>query len=92
MGSIIHSLTIFPCKDMKKTAEWYSLKMGFRAVPYTDVAEPHICLYRDNVEIVFTSSNGNKVIPNHINYGYGGDAYFVTENQVQLQKEFEENN
>jgi inosine/xanthosine triphosphate pyrophosphatase family protein len=62
--------------------------MGFKAVKYLDAQEPHICLYRDSTEIILTKSNGQAVIPNRKLYGYGYDAYFITDNQEKLQEEF----
>jgi hypothetical protein len=53
-----------------------------------DSEEPHICLYRDLTEIILTSSIGQEVIPNRNLYGYGYDAYFITDNQEVLQEEF----
>ncbi len=62
--------------------------MGFKAVPYMESKEPHICLYRDSTEIILTNSNGKEVVPNRILYGYGYDAYFITDNQEELQEEY----
>ena len=55
---------------------------------YLDVKEPHICLYRDRVEIVLTKTSSEKVHTNRKLYGYGEDAYFITDNQEALQNEF----
>ena len=62
--------------------------MGFRAVNYLNAKEPHICLYRDNTEIVLTVANIDKVYPNRELYGYGEDAYFITDEQEALLNEF----
>jgi catechol 2,3-dioxygenase-like lactoylglutathione lyase family enzyme len=88
---LLSLLCVFPTPDIKKTACFYSEKMGFRRVDYLDVAEPHICLYRGDTEIVLTQSNGQAVIPNRKLYGYGEDAYFITNNQEELLQEFEAN-
>ena len=85
---LLASHCIFPTSDIIKTAEFYEQKMGFKAVTYLDAIEPHICLYRDTTEIILTKTNGQKVIPNRDLYGYGYDAYFITKNQEELQKEF----
>ena len=53
-----------------------------------DVKEPHICLYRDKVEVVLLKANSGKVHKNRELYGYGEDAYFITDNQKELQAEF----
>ena len=79
---------IFPTNDIKKTADYYEQKLGFRQVRYLDAAEPHICLYRDVTEIILTVAKENKFVANHMRYGYGYDAYFYTEQQEALQNEF----
>jgi cytidine deaminase len=84
---IMKALTIFPVNDMDKTADFYVDKLGFRCVKYLDAAEPHVCLYRDAIEIVLTKAEG-EVVPNRIKYGYGEDAYFITAEQERLQEEF----
>ncbi len=85
---LLESHCIFPTPDIVKTANFYEQKMGFKAVQYLEANEPHICLYRDTTEIILTNSNGQKVIPNRNLYGYGYDAYFITQNQEELQEEF----
>lgn len=82
------TLVIFPTPDIEATAKYYNEVMGFRIVTYLDVKEPHICLYRDSTEIVLTQANTKKVFPNRERYGYGEDAYFITDNQDELQREF----
>ncbi|MCT1904975.1 VOC family protein [Oceanobacillus sojae] len=84
---LIESHCIFPTKDIIKTANYYEQKMGFKAIPYLNANEPHICLYRDTTEIILIKTNGQKVIPNRDLYGYGYDAYFITKNQEELQEE-----
>ena len=79
---------IFPVPDIEKTAEFYVSALGFRAVPYLNCQEPHICLYRDDAEIILLKSNTEKVLPNRTLYGYGYDAYLYTENQELLEKQF----
>jgi len=81
-------LVIFPTPDIEHTSEFYVKVMGFRAVKYLDVKEPHICLYRDNTEIVLTKANTDKVYPNRELYSYGEDAYFITDEQESLLNEF----
>ena len=84
---ILNILNVFPVNDMDKTADFYVEKLGFRCVKYLDVAEPHVCLYRDAIEIVLTKAEA-EVIPNRIRYGYGEDAYIITVEQESLQEEF----
>ena len=80
---------IFPTPNIRKTADFYVQKLGFNAVEYLNSKEPHICLYKDDIEIVLTDSKGQRVIPNHELYGYGYDAYVVVYDPKGLQKEFE---
>jgi catechol 2,3-dioxygenase-like lactoylglutathione lyase family enzyme len=86
---LLQSHSIFPTNDIEKTSEFYSQYLGFRAVSYLEAEEPHICLYRDDTEIILTKSLGQKVVPNRELYGYGYDAYFITKQQEQLNQEFE---
>ena len=81
---------IFPALDIKKTAEFYASCLGFRAVEYLECSEPHICLYRDDAEIILLQAKADKILPNHTLYGYGYDAYLYVEDQATLEKEFEE--
>ena len=89
MNMSIRSLScIFPVPDIRKTAEYYVDKLGFRAVEYLDRREPHICLYLDGTEIILLQTDKDRVIPNRELYGYGYDAYLYTEDQETLEKEF----
>ena len=88
--SIMGLSCIFPVPDIQKTAEFYISKLGFRAVEYSECQEPHICLYKDSVEIILLQSNTDTVLPNRKLYGYGYDAYLYTENQESLEKDFME--
>ncbi|MCR8645492.1 VOC family protein [Paenibacillus sp. N1-5-1-14] len=84
-----HCLQIFPSADMNRTAEFYE-SIGFRSVRYLDSEEPHICLYKDQIEIVLIKSNKECIEPNREIHGYGYDAYFITENQEEIEKKFRE--
>lgn len=86
--SIMGLSCIFPVPDIKKTAEFYVSKLEFRAVEYLECKEPHICLYKDKIEIILLQADTDKVLPNRKLYGYGYDAYLYTENQELLEKEF----
>lgn len=81
---------IFPCGDIEKTADYYKRVLGFKAVKCLDVSEPHICLYRDDIEIILIKAN-RSAKPNRVMYGYGYDAYFYTLEQERLFEEFEKN-
>lgn len=85
---LLQSHSVFPTHDIMRTSEYYEKVLGFKSVKYLEVSEPHICLYRDDTEIILTVSKKQKVIPNRELYGYGYDAYFITKNQEKLQQEF----
>ena len=79
---------IFPVPKIKETAEFYTSKLNFRAVEYLNCKEPHICLYKDDIEIILLQANIGEVLPNRKLYGYGYDAYLYTKDLAQLEKEF----
>ena len=87
-ATVVGSHPVFPVPDLRATARYYSLVLGFRAVSYLDVAEPHVCLYRDGVEVILTEADA-PVRPNRELYGHGYDAYFISSQQAALQAEFE---
>lgn len=86
--NLIASHCVFPTPDIRRTAEFYVEKLGLRRVDYLDAKEKHICLYRDGVEFILTQANTQRVFPNRELYGYGEDAYVITECQQELQDEF----
>jgi catechol 2,3-dioxygenase-like lactoylglutathione lyase family enzyme len=79
---------VFPSPDLKKTTGFYVTKLGFRAVEYLKCEQPHVCLYKDDIEIILLQANTDKVLPNRTLYGYGYDAYLYTVDQTILEKEF----
>jgi len=85
---VVGSHPVFPVPDPSSTARYYEAVLGFRVVSYLDAAEPHVCLYRDDVEVILTAAS-TAVRPNRELYGYGYDAYFITSRQAALQAEFE---
>lgn len=78
---------VFPTPNIEKTANYYASVLGFSRVDYLSCSEPHICLYRDKVEVILTKANC-AVKPNRKQYGYGYDAYFITQEQECLQSNF----
>lgn len=78
---------IFPVPDIRKTAAYYTEKLGFTAVEYLECREPHICLYLDRSEIILLQANTEKIVPNRELYGYGYDAYLYTDQQEAMEKE-----
>lgn len=85
-GGLRSSLQIFPSAAFLETKEFYE-RLGFRAVCYMESSQPHICLYRDAVEIILTKSSLERICPNREVHGYGYDAYFIAGNQAELYDE-----
>ncbi|EPY08195.1 glyoxalase/bleomycin resistance protein/dioxygenase [Paenibacillus alvei TS-15] len=79
-------LQMFPTPDLHRTAEYYE-NLGFRSVYYLESAEPHVCLYRDAMEIVLTKGNPENFKPNRLLHGYGYDGYFITTDQQGMLEE-----
>lgn len=79
---------IFPTRDIRKIAEYYKTKLEFDIVESLQSEQPHVCMYKDNIEIILTQANKEEIKPNHILYGYGYDAYIYINNQLELQEKF----
>lgn len=92
MSKMYMTHPIFPTPNINRTADFYVQNLGFCSVAYINSDEPHICLYKDDIEIILTDSKSKQVIPNRKLYGYGYDAYVIIDNQEDLQKEFESQN
>lgn len=86
-SSSLHSLLILPVSDLNKTSAFYESKLKFRAVKYLNVNEPHVCLYRDDVEIILLKSKLSQIQPNRIVHGYGYDGYFTTKDVKSIYEE-----
>lgn len=86
-AKLLHSLLILPVSDLEKTTDYYEKILNFKAVKYLKVANPHICLYRDNVEIVLIKSKLKKIQPNRILHGSGYDGYFTTKDVESVYQE-----
>lgn len=89
MSKIFMTHPIFPTINIKRTADFYVEKLGFKAIEYLDCYEPHVCLYKDDIEIILTDSKGKPVIPNRKLYGYGYDVYIIVDDRRRLQTELE---
>ncbi|MFS0840027.1 VOC family protein [Paenibacillus sp. 1P03SA] len=79
-------LQIFPVPRLQETAGFYE-RLGFRAVYYLEASEPHVCLYKDAVEIVLTASKLGAIVPNRVVHGCGYDAYLITDFQEDIEAE-----
>lgn len=90
MTKMFMTHSVFPTPNIKRTADFYVKNLGFNAVEYLNSSEPHICLYKDDIEIILTDSKGKPVIPNRKLYGYGYDVYIIVNDRKQIQKEFED--
>ena len=87
-----HSLLLLPVPDMKKTANYYKKNLEFTIVAYLNSESPHICLYRDSVEIVLLQSKLQQIQPNRILHGTGYDGYFTGKNIKPFYEECVKNN
>lgn len=87
-AKLLYSLLILPVPNLLKTADFYTNKAGFLAKEYLTVTNPHICLYRDSVEIILLQSNLEKIQPNRILHGYGYDGYFTGNDIKTIYQEF----
>ena len=87
MSSLLYSLLILPVPDLLKTSNYYSEILGFRSAKYIESKEPHICLYKDFIEIVLIESKLRKIVPNRVMHGYGYDGYFTTDDVEVLYDE-----
>lgn len=81
---------IFPSKDIRKTAEFYKMKLGFDIVEYLESKQPHICMYKNNVEIILIQATDKEITPNRVLYGCGYDAYIYVSDQLELQESFKQ--
>ena len=79
-GKLTGCAAVLVVADVRKTAEWYREKIGFRAVEKFDSPEPFAALYRDAVEILLVKSKFGRVERNRMRYGAGYDAYLTPEN------------
>lgn len=82
-------LQIFPTPNVKKTAEFYE-NLGFKSVYYLNSSEPHVCLYLDSIELILTQSNQAEFSPNRVQHGYGYNGYFITDEQIKVERQFSE--
>ena len=57
---------IFPTPNIRKTADFYVQKLRFNAVEYLNFKEPHICLYKDDIEIM--KDNARKTAESNFDY------------------------
>jgi catechol 2,3-dioxygenase-like lactoylglutathione lyase family enzyme len=87
MSELSHSLLILPVPDLIRTADFYEKKLKFKVVKYLDVQQPHVCLYRDFIEIVLTKSKLFEIKPNRTVHGYGYDGYFTGKEIEEIYQE-----
>jgi hypothetical protein len=88
MANITGLSAIFPTPDPDRAVKFYE-RLGFTAVRYLSAAEPHVCLYLGDAEIVLTDSRGRRAAPNRELYGYGYDAYLYARDPAALYGEFQ---
>lgn len=89
---LVKSSCIFVCNDILSTEHFYVDKLKFRAVEYLNCSQIHICLYKDDIEIILIQSKKGKFKPNHILYNTGYDAYLYCKDPKQFYNLLIENN
>jgi hypothetical protein len=85
---LLRNLLILPVPNLEKTSDFYTSILGFRDVKYLNYKEPHICLYKENIEIILIKSKLKKIIPNRIIHGYGYDGYFTGDGIDDIYQHF----
>lgn len=88
MANVSGLSAVFPTPDFARAIAFYE-SLGFTAVLYDKVSEPHACLYLGGAEILLTGSGGAQVTPNRKQYGYGCDAYLYAGDPAALYEEFQ---
>lgn len=86
-AELSHSLLILQVPNLNITSDYYEEKLNFKAVKYLNFEQPHVCLYRDLVEIVLTKSKLSEIQPNRMIHGYGFDGYFTGKSIEKIYEE-----
>jgi len=73
-------LQLFPSARIDETRAYYE-GLGFRSVAYMESEQPHVCLYRDSIELILTKSRLAEIVPARETHGYGYDAYIISGDQ-----------
>ncbi|MBN2086377.1 MAG: VOC family protein [Anaerolineales bacterium] len=76
-NKLINCAAVLVAPDVRKTAEWYRQKLGFRIVEKYDASEPFAAIYRDSVELILVQSKIGIVESNRTRYGAGYDAFLA---------------
>jgi catechol 2,3-dioxygenase-like lactoylglutathione lyase family enzyme len=76
---LVNCAAVLVAPDVRKTAEWYREKLGFRVVGKFDSPEPFAALYRDSVELILVQAKFGTVENNRIRYGAGHDVFLAPE-------------
>jgi catechol 2,3-dioxygenase-like lactoylglutathione lyase family enzyme len=76
---LVNCAAVLVAPDIRKTADWYREKLGFRVVEQFDSPEPFAAIYRDSVELILVQSKFGTVERNRARYGAGYDAFLAPE-------------
>ncbi len=88
---LVNLCPLFACPDLKKTVEFYTEKLGFRAARHYDKIENFATLYRDEIEFVLVQARQGDVMSNTRRHSAGYDAYIdpaALEGVDSLHEEF----
>jgi catechol 2,3-dioxygenase-like lactoylglutathione lyase family enzyme len=83
---LVNSAAVLVTPDIRKAADWYREKLGFRVVEHFSSPEPFAALYRDSVEFILVQAKFGTVERNHVRYGAGYDAYLSPESPPAMER------
>lgn len=82
---------VFISRDIRKTVEFYTEKLGFKSAKHYDKAENFVTLYRDDIEFVIIQAHPGEIPSMTHRHGTGhDDAYIVTATPEGVDPIYEE--
>jgi catechol 2,3-dioxygenase-like lactoylglutathione lyase family enzyme len=83
---LVNCAAVLVAPDIRKTADWYREKLGFRVVEHFHSPEPFAAMYRNSVEFILVQAKLGTVEPNRVRYGAGYDAYLSPESPAAMER------
>ena len=82
---------VFISRDIEKTVEFYTEKLGFKSAKHYDKAENFATLYRDDIEFVIIQAKSGEITSTTQGHRTGNDdAYIVTATPEGVDPIYEE--
>ena len=78
VSRFVNLCPVFISADIKRTVDFYTEKLGFKAAKHYDQEENFATLYRDDIEFVIVQARHGEVCSNTERHGAGYDAYIDT--------------